>query len=740
MTDTQTKGPVALHLEEDDDSLTASVQRDNPDTSRTSPIHPPLATDMHEDSSIIDYNEIFQKKEHQSTRNLLKEMSRKRFSMREIEIEEKKQQLSYQEQLKQHYSTDYGGFKTPLIAFFYFFQFTTKQSKQIVDLFEGCDNKRNYEVELKEFGLRYCSNQKMMFFILFYFYNLVFQGQFIHPNDGKLVKEDGSREDAPNRNSFRRQQSRKMTSSTLKDDSGGEDIRSSLTQNNPYLPGDGLSTPYVNLLCFLTHFLSLKQNDYVIYFHWLLSYGNKTPLSKRDLTNVILILQKDQQVHRESVKTTASHVTSFLEPITRVIASLRPANAGQILSQYSFSSKKKTTSSQPSNSKGGTSRSVKVTNTYLNQVKDDNITSGLLRVIDTKMKGIISTSMVKLRRFLMQQTYSEKSFWSDIIRKMRGILYEQNTLNYYHSTVKQMHPEDVDLCYDFRIMKVRKTSERVLRRCVRYWQRYQQMMQLEAQSLSDLSGIDKSPSIYQRLCLPLFAKITAGGMTSAGSAKIHPEFHIENIRQLSILQGAEVSGSLIGGGGRTSRGKGRLSVNEAVKRLSVMLTRKNSKGGKYSQQDRDRQLQKISFKSLTARPVVPSNQELHQTTVKVKRKAFEAIDEVDRLLEEAKEPSRKTTATVSRKSVESKRGGEREEGSDDGYSDSNSESDRDSERDGHERHNDDDEGSEKRDGEQEEGEGKDDVAEEEGGKLIIAGPSEGDEMLADDIYHPDLAV
>ena len=192
-----------------------------------------------------------------------------------------------------------------------------------------------------------------------------------------------------------------------------------------------------------------------------------------------------------------------------------------------------------------------------------------------------------------------------------------------------------------------------------------------------------------------------------------------------------------------SRGKGRLSVNEAVKRLSVMLTRKNSKGGKYSQQDRDRQQQKISFKSLTAKPVVPSNQELRQTTVKVKRKAFEAIDEVDRLLEEAKEPSRKTTATVSRKSVESKRGGEREEGSDDGYSDSNGDSDgdRDSESDVHERHDDDDEGSEKREDEQGEGEGKDDVAEEEeGGKLIMAGPSEGDEVLTDNIYHPDLAV
>jgi hypothetical protein len=631
---------------------------DSPNTPSLSPkpnIDNPKEGDQAEGGTpvILDYNQIFQKGKTTNNNsddidvsqvsNVLRHLHRQNLTSNELKQENHQTTSSYHSQLESFYSDYYSSYKTPIIGLFYFFQINIPSSRKIIELLEGCDNQQDYHVDLKEFALRYCSSEtKLMFFICFKYFSLIFDNCYVMPsNDGtgpKLIRPDGSKEDLGksghslphismlkkggggrrsgrnNSNSNSNGNGNNGDNSITEGENSEGRARSPLgdrvnrSRGNSPSAGqsrkqkqqkdeNGLNSNYFMFLCFLFHFLLIKSNDFVIYFHWLITYANKTPLFKEDLLLIVEALISDRQINDAKNKADAAASSNGLLGLLSRLLQRSSDTASSFLTSKDPSSSGYTATSHSGKS-GKSGRYGK--SAILNEIKDDMITSGQLRLIDTKMKGIISSSLYALKKAIFSHTYSYESFWKDEILFKVSHIIENNIIVHYDNHIKHLkrNEEINDVCNDFKIIKSKKVTEKLLRKYIRTIEKYEKMLFNEQQSLSDISGINMKrhsilTRVYQDYLLPFKERYF-----SNGSASIYPEKS----------------------GKDSSKMLGRLSI------LHEGASMKENDGPLLEQDTF------ISFKALTKKPEIPSTNELNASSNKTRKKAYDAINEVERLL------------------------------------------------------------------------------------------------------------
>jgi hypothetical protein len=609
-----------------------------------------------------DFNEVFQKNEEPKAPDLLADLKNRRKTVYQQHQEHKLEEDSHVQKLEKFYAPQYHSFKTPVTALFYFFRIPTKTAKKIIELLEGCDNKKDFRVDLKEFCLRYCPESKNTLLLLIKLFEKVLHSKNIKP--GSSLFEVGEHFGSPI-------------------NSPREEAKAAGTNNNNRQTKiEIVTTSYFTMICFLCHFMSLKRNDYVIYVYWLLTLGRKIPLVKKELEEVLSTLYRDQLFAAAA----ADHSQGSLMKVFRQKVGLRPKSAGfRPITPYSGGSSSSKSGKDPFSlfmtskesakkaavakaaAESSESSTASLFGTYLATIKDEYVSSGQLRLLDTKLNSLLVVSLHKLTRKLFVSTYPQ-SFWKEnIIRPVNNMVHgHSHTLEeHYQRLIKEINGEEIDLCDDFKINKERKTAERELRKYLRVWQNYLKFLDYEQQSMSEISGIDKSggasgsggggnrvAKLYRNYLLPYFIRCT-GLTVGTGAASVYPE---------------EDGGG--GGGGTDSRGMSGKSMSQKYSRL---LAKSNPTTGEpssspgrprasiidgiksvvspsrldyheeedYDNEEEDesghqkkKKQQKISFKKLIAVPQIPTKEELDLLSHKTKKKAYETVREVDALLEE----------------------------------------------------------------------------------------------------------
>lgn len=596
--------------------------------------------DKEEDNSLIDYQQLFVKQpqdgilfsEGKDLLQLMRQIARRQQRQREeaqgqrrksrtgttIEEEEEKEEAkleakqfsSHQRQLKDSlYSSRYHSFKTSLIAFFYFFQIPTKTVKKMIDLLEGCDNRKNYRVDLKEFALRYCGESKLFLFLLYKYFEAILQQKTTTNNnnntninnnsspskqpqkDGGGGGGEGSKPSSPNARGNNNPLSR---ANSMKNSSTG---------------GADLTAPYYAMVLFLTHFMSIKPNDYIIYFHWLLTYGSKQPLEKKGLEEIFTMLHKDR-----AVRDAAKPKTIF----SGLKSAIGLGKASASSSSGSGSSKGYGMDNSSSNMSTNTRQKFA---SYLDELPDETLTSGQLRLVDSKMNSLITSSCHALRRRLIQSTYPD-AYWKEISSKIQGIAAHHLIEDHYQKVIKEMSSEETDLCYDLQIIQEKKNCEKELRRGLRLWKSYIKMTLQEQQSLSDISGVEKTgqKSTFQRIyslyCLPYILSWgqrinPSGGGSGGDSSLLNSQLRLKRMMKKPP------------------------NSKSAPRRQTVMAGLMNLMSWYYEgdyDDEGNKKEEKISFKTLTYKPPIPTMEELNILSLRTKKAAFDTIREAEELL------------------------------------------------------------------------------------------------------------
>jgi hypothetical protein len=603
-----------------------------------------------------DFNEVFQKNEEPKANDLLADLKNRRKTVYQQHQEHKLEEDSHVQKLEKFYSPQYHSFKTPVTALFYFFRIPTKTAKKIIELLEGCDNKKDFRVDLKEFCLRYCPESKNTLLLLIKLFEKVLHSKNIKPGsslfEGGGVEQFGSPINSPR-----------------------EEAKAAGTNsNNRQTKIEIVTTSYFTMICFLCHFMSLKRNDYVIYVYWLLTLGRKIPLVKKELEEVLSTLYRDQLFAAAA----ADHSQGQLMKVFRQKVGLRPKSAGfRPIAPYSGGSSSKSgkdpfsmfmTSKESAKkaaakaaAENSESSTASLFGTYLATIKDEYVSSGQLRLLDTKLNSLLVVSLHKLTRKLFVSTYPQ-SFWKEnIIRPVNTMVHgHSHTLEeHYQRLIKEINGEEIDLCDDFKINKERKTAERELRKYLRVWQNYLKFLDYEQQSMSEISGFDRSgggsgsgggvgnrvAKLYRNYLLPYFIRCT--GLSVGGTASVYPEEDGggEDSRGMSgksmslkysrlLAKSNPTSGE---GPSSSSPGRPRQSIIDGIKSVvspsRLDYNEEDDEEDESGHQKRKKQ-QKISFKKLIAVPQIPTKEELDLLSSKTKRKAYETVREVDALLEE----------------------------------------------------------------------------------------------------------